>query len=190
MLAMWGVFFVFGLFPEPVFYALRDLAAVSSHRALVNNAGLVTLAFSAYLGLFAFRRCKEMGAGSAESQGRGMQVAILALIAFLEIPRRTAAVEVTTLLQLMARFQEIPDNSVRAFVLLIGACKVLAAWYLYSLLFRYHAFGMRDAFLRMPSLFLATSPRRSIGAPQEPEPAGSLEPPVVRTDTGEEPPRS
>lgn len=152
-LILWALFFAAGLVPEPFFYVLRELGAVATQRAFVNTSSAITVTFAAYLSLFAHRRCRESGASFVEAQARAFQVGVLALFAFLEMPTGNGTVEVATLLELVLRFRELPDDSLRGVVLFIGACKLFTWCYLLSLLLRYHAFGMRDVFTTMPTLF-------------------------------------
>jgi hypothetical protein len=83
----------------------------------------------------------------------------------------------------MLRYQEITDTYVRYVVLAVGAAKLIAWWYLFSLVVRFHVFGMRDIFARMvplmPSAAAPVADREtdsaaiSSGTPQP----GGLEPP-------------
>lgn len=155
-LGLWTVFFALGLVPELAFFVLRELGAVPSHTALVNSSAVLTLGLTTYLALFAYRRCRESGFGSTGSQGKSLEVAMLSLVAFLEIPAKGFAFESRTLLGILLEVGELPGLYLQAVVLFVGACKILAWFYLYSLVLRYHAFGNRQVFARIPSLFPST----------------------------------
>ncbi len=120
-LPLWGAFFAVGLVPEPVFYGLRDLASVTTQRAFVNTSLVITFAFSCYFGLFVYGRCRDRASGHSEAQARGIQGFILGLVAFLEFPSRGGNIEVQTLLELVLRVQQMPDLSLKAILLAVGA---------------------------------------------------------------------
>lgn len=168
-LLLWAVFFAGGLVPEMIFVVARDAANVSARSALVNSSSVITLAFSVYIAMFAFRRCRELGLDLGEAYGRSAQIALMGLAAFLEIPGRGSSLETHTLLHIVIRFQDIPDQSLRNMVLFIGVFKLAAWWYLFSLILRYHAFGMRDVFGRMPAFLPSARRTRSTGQRRLPE---------------------
>ena len=152
-LGLWSCFFAIGLVPELAFYAFRELAAVPSYVALVNSSAVITIALTAYLAFFANRRCKESGLDNAASHGKALEIAVLGLVAFLEIPAKGSAFEARTLLEIVLDFRSLPGRYLQTVVLFVGLSKLVAWLYLYSLVLRYHAFGARDVFARIPSLF-------------------------------------
>ncbi len=169
----WLGFFCAGLAPEPVFYALRDWSHVAAQTAFVNTSAVITVAFSIYLGIFAYRRCRGNGLDEGESQSRAVTVLLLGFLAFSEIPAYGSQTEVRTLLELALRFREIPSGTYRLAVLFMGWSKLLAWWYLGSLVVRYHLFGRRDAFSRVPRLLGAVAET----TPPVDAPPGGIEPP-------------
>lgn len=139
--------------PELVFYHLRELAGVVTQEAFVNSSAVITLALAGYLALFVRRRCLEAEVDPADAVGKAFQVGILALIAFLEIPRTSGAYETTTLLHEFINYQDIVTPEGQRAVLLVGSAKLLAWFYLFSLLFRYYIFEKPRVFARMASMF-------------------------------------
>lgn len=152
-LCAWFVFFAIGLMPELAFYGIREYAHVRTSTALVNSSAIITLGFAAYIGLFAFRRCREEGLSAYLSQGKALEVGLIALVAFLELPSRGAVFQSRTLVTVLLALGEIPDRYLQAVVLFVGASKLMAWSYLVSLMIRYHAFGNRRVFTGVPSLF-------------------------------------
>ena len=78
---------------------------------------------------------------------------MLGLVAFLEIPAKGSAFEARTLLEIVLDFRSLPGRYLQSIVLFVGLSKLLAWLYIYSLVLRYHAFGHRDVFAQIPSLF-------------------------------------
>lgn len=152
-LGLWSCFFAIGLVPELAFYALRELAAVPSYVALVNSSAVITIALTAYLAFFAHRRCRGSGLSRVASQGKALEIAVLGLVAFLEIPAKGSAFEARTLLGIVFDFRSLPDRYLQTVVLFVGLSKLGVWLYLYSLVLRYHAYGNRHVFARIPSLF-------------------------------------
>ncbi len=170
-LLLWTLFFACGLVPEPVFYALRDAAAVASHRAVVNSSLVITLSLSAYLALFVLRRCRESGASAVEAQGRALQAGVLGLLAFLEFPARGASFEVQTILELFVRFRELPGVYLQCVIIFVAIGKLAAWFYLYSLVLRFHGKAKRNVFADSPALFPSTrhrmpKPESTVPSPQ------------------------
>ncbi|MCH8203667.1 MAG: hypothetical protein IID09_00795 [Candidatus Hydrogenedentes bacterium] len=156
ILGLWSCFFAIGLVPELAFYAFRELAAVPSYVALVNSSAVITIALTAYLAFFADRRCRESGLNNVASHGKALEIAVLGLIAFLEIPAKGSIFEARTLLEIALDFRNLPGRYLQTVVLFVGLSKIVAWLYLYSLVLRYHALGARDVFVRIPSLFPST----------------------------------
>ena len=152
-LGAWFVFFSIGLAPELAFYGIRAAAQVRTSTALVNSSAVITLGFAAYVALFAFRRCRDTGLTRYLAQGKALEVGLIALVAFLELPARGSIFQSRTLVMVLLSLNEIPDRYLQAVVLFVGASKLLAWSYLFSLMIRYHAFGNRRVFAEVPSLF-------------------------------------
>ncbi len=188
-LGAWFIFFAVGLAPEFAFYAVRDAAQVRTSTALVNSSAIITLGFAAYVAFFAFRRCRDTGLSRYLSQGKALEVGLIALVAFLELPARGAVFQSRTLVLVLLSLNEIPDRYLQAVVLFVGASKLLAWSYLLSLTIRYHAFGNRRVFSEVPSLF----PSMHL-APAEDEPdddaaaPGDFAPPDEAESSPESPP--
>lgn len=151
-LCLWSIFFAIGLVPELAFYALRELGGVIAYKALVNSSAIITVGFTAYLALFAARQCRSAGLGPIASQGKALQIAVLGLLAFLEIPAKGSAFEARTLLEIVYAYDQLPGRYLQNVVLFVGLSKTLAWLYLYSLIVRFHAFGHRRVFATIPSL--------------------------------------
>ena len=78
---------------------------------------------------------------------------MLALVAFLEIPTVGSALETRTILGLLINISQFHMPEQYYTVLLVGVSKIVCWLYLLSLVFRYHALGMRDVFARIPNVF-------------------------------------
>lgn len=152
-LMLWAVFFAVGLVPELVYYILRDAGNVIIRTAFVNTSAVITVSFTAYLAIFVFRQCRASGLSDTDSRGRALQVTILGIAAFLEIPAKGATFDVRTLLEIMVHFRELPDPMLRVTIVTIGASKIISWCYLFSLVLRYHAFANRDVFAKLSPLF-------------------------------------
>lgn len=153
-LAFWFVFFAVGLVPELFFSAVRDAARVAPYTALVNSSAVITVGFSVYLALFAYRRCRASGLSPYLAQGKALEVALVALVAFLELPTVNATIQARrTLLALLLDLASLRDVYLQAVILFVSASKLFAWAYLFSLVIRFHAFGNRDVFTQVPSIF-------------------------------------
>lgn len=153
-LAFWFVFFMVGLAPELWFALMRQMGGVSPYSALVNSSAIITVSFSIYLALFAYRRCRSAGLTPYLSQGKALEVALLGLVAFLELPAMRAGIEGRrTLLALVLDLGVVEERSLQGIILFVTASKLLAWMYLFSLMLRYHAFGNRGVFTQVPSMF-------------------------------------
>jgi len=142
---MWAVFFLVGLAPEWVFFTLRDLGTVSILTAMVNSPHLITLAFSAFLGLFAYHRCLDVGFSGMDAKGRALQFVILGLMAFLNFP-----------LMQVTRISDIPIPNLRVVVIVVALAKTSAWFYLFIVVMRYSLFGHPRAFAALTSIFPST----------------------------------
>ena len=120
---------------------------------------------TAYLAFFANRRCRESGLSKVASQGKALEIAVLGLVAFLEIPAKGSAFEARTLLDIVFDFRSLPGRYLQTVVLFVGLSKLGVWLYLYSLVLRYHAYGNRDVFARIPSLFPSMREKKKVHPP-------------------------
>jgi hypothetical protein len=188
-LAFWFAFFAIGLAPELFFAAIRNAAGVAPYTALVNSSAVITVGFSVYLALFAYRRCRAAALTPYLAQGKALEVALVALVAFLELPAMSATLQTRrTLLALLLDLNALHDGYLQSVIIFVSASKLLAWAYLFSLVVRYHAFGNRAVFTLVPSMFPSMNRPARI-APEDEPPArtdapGSLTPPEhVDADT-------
>ena len=142
---MWVIYFLMGLAPETAYFTLRDWGRVSILTAMVNSPHLITIAFSAFLGLFAYHRCLGAGLSGIDSKARAMQFTILGLVAFLNFP----------LTQVM-RLSDIPMQNLRVVVVVVALAKTFTWFYLLIVVLRYSLFGHTHAFTAMASVFPST----------------------------------
>lgn len=156
--------------PETVFYALRSASGVVTQNAFVNSSGFITFTFGGFVAYFVWNRCRSAGLSADESAARSVQVAVLALIAFLELPRRSGIQESTTLLREFISYRDIAHVEGQRAVLVVGSAKLIAWFYLYSLFVRYHLLAKRQVFARMFSVFPSSHRKESPGA-VEPSPS-------------------
>jgi hypothetical protein len=183
-LAFWLVFFTIGLAPELFFSTFREAGGVTPYSALVNSSAIITVGFAIYLALFAYRRCRFAGLTQYLAQGKALEVALLALVAFLELPAMRASIEGRrTLLALVFDLGTVEDRYLQGVILFVSASKLLAWVYLFSLVLRYHAFGNRAVFTQVPSMFPSmhqpeheVSPETAASSNGNP---GALAPPVA-----------
>ncbi len=141
-LLAWMAIFMMGLFPEVVFYTLREQGYVVSQRAITNNYWTITLASAGFLGWFVFRRCIECQDEVNIALGKGVQVIILALTAFLPLH-----------IQELPLHFAIPIPGLRRLLLTIVAIKGLTWLYLVTLLLRYYFGSGHAVFKNMPLVF-------------------------------------
>ena len=154
-LGLWSLFFIVGLAPELFFHGFRIVARVTTHHAFVNSSAVITVGFSAYIAFFVSRQCRRAGLNDGDAHGKALQVGILAMIAFLELPSQSAVFGTQTLLLLMLQSFHMSDPYLRNVILLVGCCKLISWFYLYSLMLRFHLMGRRHVFSRMPTFFLS-----------------------------------
>jgi len=153
-MVLWSALFAVGLVPELAFHGLRGLAHVSSRFAMVNSSAMITFGLSAYLMFFVARQCVLTRMSRGEAHGKAIHVGLLSILAFLEIPSQSPVFGIQTLLGLMLQSELQVEFSLKVMLWSIG-CTKLAAWlYLYSLMIRFHIFGNREAFSRMPTFFV------------------------------------
>ena len=154
-LVLWSLFFLAGLVPEVVYHSLRNLAGVTTQHAFINSSAIISIGLATYLAFFVSRQCRKSRLSDHESQGKAIWIAIIALLAFLELPSRSAIFGTQTLLLLMFQSSYMDDPYLRKVIWLVGCCKLTAWCYLYSLLLRFHLLGRRHIFSRMFSPFSA-----------------------------------
>jgi hypothetical protein len=142
---LWIVFFFAGLDPERLFYLLRGIGRVDVLTAMVNSSHFITLAFSAYLGLYAYQRCREHGLSPIDAKARALQFGLLGLVAFLSF----------SMLQLL-HLPDIPVPNLRVLVVVVAFAKVSAWFYLLIVVLRYSVLGHDDVFANITSLFPST----------------------------------
>lgn len=146
---LWILFFFAGLDPERLFFALRDMGAVVTQTAMVNNPHLITLAFSGFVGFYVYQRCLEEGLSTADAKARGLQFGIMGLIAFLNF----------SLLQVL-RLPDIPVANLRAVVTVVALAKVTVWFYLLITILRYVVLGQGYVLASTTSLFPSTHQQR------------------------------
>ncbi len=147
-LVLWFIFFLVGLVPEPIYWALREWSGVLTQDALVNSSHLLTLVLAGYVAVFAFHRCLDAGMAHREAQDRSLQLGVISMVAFLPVP-----------LDMLFFAHDMPLMQHRASLYFAGAAKFIAWWFLMYLFVAYYAFNADDVFARIPSLFPST--RRS-----------------------------
>lgn len=139
---LWLLILMIGLIPEPVYYLMRFAGGVVSQRALVNSPYMITIALAVWVMLFVFYACVRCGLSPLQAQDRALQLAVLALVAFLPV-------DLPTLLTAHSN----PLMRARFAIYLAGLTKLLAWWFLLNLIVRYYLLQMEDVFARIPSLF-------------------------------------
>jgi hypothetical protein len=158
-LLMWALVFAAGLVPDLAFDALRTLAHVAPHKALINSSYAITLAVSGYLAVFVLHRCRDAGAPEPEARSKALLAGCMGLAAFLELPNRgTSPFEPRTFLEVWINFRVIPDTYARNVILIAGIGKLFCWWFLFALLLRYYAFSNSNVFRSLPPI--APSHRR------------------------------
>ncbi len=154
-LGLWSLFFLIGLAPEVMFHGFRMVSGVTTQGAFVNSSAAITVGFSIYLAFFVSRQCRVAGLSDADAQGKAIQVGILGMLAFLELPSRSLVFGTQTIVVLMVQATEMNDVYLRNVIWVVGCSKIIAWLYLYSLVFRFHLMGRRHVFSRMPTFFAA-----------------------------------
>lgn len=145
---LWLLFFAAGLVPEWAFYYLRGVSGVVTQLALTNSPYFITVGFSAYWGFFCYSKCRQAGRPPADASASSMQLALIALVAFLPFP-----------LELLVQAREIPVAQTRHLIYLVGFVKLLSWWYSFMLMFYYHLSGNPAVFCRSSWLFPSAHPR-------------------------------
>lgn len=145
LLLLWQVFFWVGLFPEPVFYLLRDTGRVVTQNAWVNSPAIISIALAIYLAVFVFNRCRDSGLEGRQARGKALQSGVVAAVAFM--PFR---------IDLLLNAGEIPVFNLRLIVYLVAAVKFASWLYLLSLITRYYGVGNSRVFVHMACVFPST----------------------------------
>lgn len=166
---LWSFIFLAGLFPESVFFLLRQLGDVTLHQAFINSHWFITFACSGFLGWFACQRSRESDVPDDIAFGKGVLVTVLALAAFLPLQ-----------IELLPAYLHIPLPGIRFLILSVIAIKGLCWFYLVQLIMRYHLFSGTDVFKNMP-LFFPSALMQKEKATQETRP-------LAATDESGEPP--
>jgi hypothetical protein len=150
---LWLTLLLAGLFPELAFYTLRELGGVTTQRALANSPWLLTIALAGYTTWFAHGAAREAGASEIVARGSAVQVAILALAAFLCVPGQWTGLSEAGMIILLLRAPAIPDSFIRTMAYVGGGIKLIAWLNLFVLLLRYYALGERTVFATLFSIF-------------------------------------
>lgn len=142
---LWVLLFLSGLVPDEVFLLLRELGHVKTQSALINSHYLITLSLAGFYGYFTYQRCIDAGAGDLPARGKGLQAAVIGLVAFLPVPWA-----------LLFALHDIPKLELRLVVLFACSAK-LGAWvYLLSVIVRYYFWSGQAVYQRMPSVLPST----------------------------------
>lgn len=151
---LWFHLLVMGLFPERVFSLLRDISYVTTQHAFTNSYWFITLFGSAFVGVFSYVKSLESGDQEDFAVGKGIQVGIISLSAFLPLQLDQAL-----------EYLQIPVPFFRNLMLLMIVIKFTCWLYLVQLFIRYYVFYQSDIFLNMPLMF--PSARRAKKRQQE-----------------------
>lgn len=174
---LWLIFFAVGLLPEPVFYNLREFAGVTTQRAWVNSPVALTLSFAGYIAWFTYNQCRAANLSPVQTRGNTLQIGVLALVAFLALPKRALALPELGLWSLMINASLIFDPYLRKMVYLAGIAKLGAWLYLFSLFLRYYLLGHQRAFATVFTLFPSARRERKGTVPgEELRQSGAIEP--------------
>ncbi len=128
--ALWALFFIAGLLPDETFEALRIVSGVVTARAAINSPWVLPLAQCAFLFHFVLGACQRARIHPHQASAKALQIAILALIAFLPV-------ELSQLLNI----QHSPIPELRMFYCAIAIIKASTWLYLFQLIARYHLQG-------------------------------------------------
>ncbi|HRK36092.1 MAG TPA: hypothetical protein PLJ47_15955, partial [Candidatus Hydrogenedentes bacterium] len=160
---LWLVFFLVGFDPELLFFVAREAGMVATQSAMVNSPHVITIALAGYLGYFAYQRCLDVPIESADAKARGLQFAILGLIAFLAFSPFQ-----------MLSIGDIPVRQYRMIILFVGGTKLVTWFLLLGVIARYYLLGHAYVFAGMVSVFPSTyenaEPEKNDAAPAEPPP--------------------
>lgn len=126
-LLAWGAFFATGFMPHLTYATLRTLGRVTTQDALVNSPLAVVIAWAAFLGFFAYFRCRDAGCSREEALTHGGMAGVIATVAFVPLPW-----------MLVARFREIPQMELRIAVMVVAASKLITVLFLIRLMLRYY----------------------------------------------------
>ncbi len=138
---LWWLVLLSGLFPEIVFFVLRELGCVTIHQAFTNTPWFITFSASGFVGWFTYQRCRECDTPDDMAFGKGIQTTLIALAAFLPLQ-----------IEQLPAYLHIPIPFYRYLILAVVSGKLLAWLYLVQLFMRYHLFSGLDVFRKMPLL--------------------------------------
>jgi hypothetical protein len=127
LLLLWALFFVTGLFPAAVVQRLESGGWVAWERSPTTSPTVITLTFAAYLGWFAYVRCRENGLPPRAGFLRAAHVFVLGTIAFLDFP-----------LWLLINMPDTVAGYQRYILYFIGPVKIVAWLFLYGAVLRYY----------------------------------------------------
>jgi len=146
---LWLLFLLIGLVPEVFYISLRTLGGVVTQHALVNSPHVVQLALAGYLGYFVYLRCIDASIDRETAAGKGVQLAVAGLVAFLPtLPETWNSHDLQGLL-----LDLILLGPLYMSVILI---KLLAWCYLFLVLLRYYFLDGERVLQRMLNLFPST----------------------------------
>lgn len=138
----WSLIFLTGLVPDSIFLLFRNLGQVAIRQAFTNSSWFITFACAGFLAWFVCQRSREAGDRGDIAFGKGVQICVLALTAFLPLP-----------MELLSMYPHIPFAGVRFVILATFSIKMLCWLYLFQLILRYHLFLGDTVFRMMPLLF-------------------------------------
>lgn len=147
-LLLWLVFFGVGLFPDFTFEYLRAEGNVVTQNAMTNSVHLLYVMQVVYFFFFLVRAARGAGLESPVSQVLAVQLALVAMLAFIPGAR----------VEDIPAYMRVPHQFSRW--LLLGVCSLkLAGWlYLLSLVFRYYILSGGEVFRQMVPVFLSGTP--------------------------------
>lgn len=169
-LALWGVFFLVGLFPELTFALLRDWGRVVTQTAAVNSVWILVVSLIAFITYYVYAQAKEVTPDPERLQRRALFTALLASVAFL--PLRLEAFQ---------SFGNIPLFEQRLLVYCAAGSKCVAWSFLGSLVFLSHTRIGARAFLLLPSSFMGL-PESIPSPPSSPSPPNTPTSSVIREE--------
>jgi len=140
LLGLWSLFFAASLMPSLTLLLIREISGVFSSSSRLYSPYIVTLGCALYLFGFVTRRCEESGLDSGESRVRGFYAFVLGLLAFLDFP-----------IGALIRLSDVIDVTDRLIILAAIPIKILAWFYLFSLILRYYLWGNAQVFALMLS---------------------------------------
>lgn len=168
-----GIFFA-GLFPEPIFFKLRQLGGVTMHQAFINSHWFITFSCTGFLAWFVTQRSREAGVDSHLALGKGIQVAVLSLVAFLPVP-----------IEILPGYFFILARFYYFLIMAVITAKMLCWLYLLQVVLNYHLFAGAEVLKDMPLLFPSARKQASAAPPAMSEDASDT-PPTPANDEEKE----